>query len=112
MSLLELPRPGVNTFIDFSPGKSSGGGADGITSWWWMPSWSVWNDADMEKIVSPCWIALTRRVQNEPPSRSRSMMKTVGAVASPGRMKYPCSECTRKCGSTVRTADTSDWPAT
>ena len=27
-----------NTFIDLSPGRSSGGGAEGITSWWWMPS--------------------------------------------------------------------------
>ena len=52
-----------------------------------MPLWSVWNDADIEKMVSPCWIALTRRVTNEPPSRSRSTMKTVGALASPGRRK-------------------------
>jgi hypothetical protein len=69
------------------PGRSSGGGADGMVSWWWMPLWSVWKDADIEKIVSPCWIALTRRVAKEPPSRSRSTMNTVGALASPGRRK-------------------------
>ncbi len=77
-----------------------------------MPLWSVWNDADIEKIVSPCWIAVTRRVQNEPPSRIRSTMYTDGDRASPARRKYPCSECTWYFGSTVRTADTSDWPAT
>ena len=65
-----------------------------MASWCSMPLWSVWNDADIEKIVSPCWMALTRRVQNDPPSRRRSTRYTVGALASPGRRKYPCSECT------------------
>ena len=41
----------------------------------------------MEKMVSPCWIAFTRRVANDPPSRRRSTIKTVGALASPGRRK-------------------------
>ena len=56
-----------------------------MASWCSMPLWSVWNDADIEKIVSPCWTALTRRVANEPPSRSRSTRYTVGArgVAGP-----------------------------
>ena len=77
--VVEHPAP------DLKPGRSSGGGAAGIASWCSMPLWSVWNDADIEKIVSPCWIALTRRVQNDPPSRSRSTMYTVGrpGVAGP-----------------------------
>ncbi len=66
----------------------------------------------MLKMISPCWMAFTRLVANEPPSRERSTMNTVRSWASPGRRKYPCSECTWYCGSTVRTADTSDWPAT
>ena len=41
-------------------GRSSGGAANGMASWCSIPLWSVWNDADIEKMVSPCWIALTR----------------------------------------------------
>ena len=41
----------------------------------------------MLKMISPCWIALTRLVANDPPSRVRSTMKTVRSLASPGRRK-------------------------
>ena len=97
-----------NAPADRKPFDRSGGGGTGMASWCSMPDWSVWNDADIEKMFSPCWMALTRRVQNDPPSRMRSTMYTVGARASPGRRKYPCSECTWYFGSTVRTADTND----
>jgi hypothetical protein len=36
------------------------------------PDPSTWNDADMEKIAWPCWIATTRRVVKLLPSRMRS----------------------------------------
>lgn len=50
--------------------------------------WSMrWNDAAMLNMVSPCWTALTRLVQNDPPSRMRSTRKTVRSLASPGRRK-------------------------
>src|SRR5579859_3133956 len=77
-----------------------------------MPGWSSWNDAESEKIASPCWIATTRRVLNERPSRMRSTSYTIGTDGSPGRMKYECSECTGRSGSTVRPAATKAWPAT
>src|SRR4051794_26666332 len=81
-------------------------------AWWSMPSCSSWNDADSEKIVSPCWTAITRRVENERPSRTRSTRYTIGTLGSPARTKYECSEWTRRSGSTVRPAATSAWPAT
>ena len=31
-----------------------------------------WNDADSAKIASPCWMATTRRVVKDRPSRTRS----------------------------------------
>ena len=33
-------------------------------------------------------------------------------LGSPGRMKYACSECTRRSAGTVRPAATRAWPAT
>ncbi|SKY53804.1 Uncharacterised protein [Mycobacteroides abscessus subsp. abscessus] len=66
----------------------------------------------MLKMACPSWIAVTRRVTNDLPSRTRSTRNTVGSLGFPGRRKYPCNECTRYSGSTVRTADTSDCPAT
>jgi hypothetical protein len=38
------------------------------------PSCASWNEADNEKIGSPFWIASTRRVVNERPSRTRSVV--------------------------------------
>jgi hypothetical protein len=34
----------------------------------------MWNDADMVKMVLPCWMAVTRRVVNDLPSRTRSTL--------------------------------------
>src|SRR5689334_21906430 len=60
----------------------------------------------------PCCTATTRRVVNERPSRMRSTSYTIGTRGSPGRMKYECSECTRRSTGTVRPAATRAWPAT
>ena len=49
--------------------RHAGGGGLGVLA---APSCGSWNDADREKIGSPCWIASTRRVVNERPSRTRS----------------------------------------
>ena len=86
---------------------SSGPTTRGIESWCSMPSWSTrWKEADMEKIGSPSWMAVTRRVAKLRPSRRRSTWKTVGTSGMPGRMKYPCREWTCLSESTVRTAAT------
>ena len=85
----------------------------GIASWCSIPLWSVWNDADIEKMVCPCWMALTRRVQNDPPSRMRStrIHRRRPRIARP--QEVPVQRVHLEAlGSTVRTADTSDWPAT
>ena len=47
----------------------------------------AWNDALIDRIGLPCWIACTRRVENDRPSRIRSTLKVIGWVSSPGRMK-------------------------
>ena len=60
----------------------------------------------------PRWIAVTRRVVNDRPSRIRSTSYTIGMLGSPGRMKYACSECTLRSAGTVRPAAISAWPAT
>ncbi len=43
-----------------------------------QPSRATWKDAATLKITSPCWIATTRRAENERPSRSRWTRNTVG----------------------------------
>ncbi len=53
-------------------GNDSGSGTSGIGSWWSGPLSSTWNDADRLKMARPCWMATTRRVVNERPSRMRS----------------------------------------
>src|SRR6478735_3485221 len=58
----------------------------------------------MVKIGLPCWIATTRRVVNDTPSRTRSTWYTIGCRGLPGRRKYACSECTRRSLGTVRPA--------
>ena len=65
----------------------SGGGTSGIGSACSGPGSAWWNDADRVKMVWPCWIADTRRVVNDRPSRVRSTVYTSGTVVSPGRMK-------------------------
>jgi hypothetical protein len=40
--------------------------------WWSMPISSSWNEQAMVKMAWPCWIALTRLVVNDFPSRIRS----------------------------------------
>ena len=50
----------------------AGGTSAGIGSWWSKPSSWTWNDADRLKIGRPCWMATTRRVVNDRPSRMRS----------------------------------------
>ena len=55
-------------------GISSGSTTRGIWSWCSIPSWSRrWNEADIVKIGSPSWMAVTRRVAKLRPSRSRSI---------------------------------------
>ena len=54
---------------------------------WTGPGSGWWKDADKVKIVLPCWIADTRRVVNDRPSRTRSTVYTIGTAGSPGRMK-------------------------
>src|ERR1035438_2898329 len=63
-------------------------------------------------MVLPRWIADTRRVLNDRPSRTRSTVYTIGTCGSPGLMKYACRECTGRSAGTVRPAATSAWPAT
>ena len=58
------PRSGS----DSGSGTSVGGGS--LCS---RPSWCSWNDADSAKIASPRWMASTRRVVKERPSRTRSV---------------------------------------
>ena len=53
-------------------GRPSGSGASGIGTWCSRPVSGRWNDADSVKMAWPCWIAVTRRVLNERPSRVRS----------------------------------------
>jgi hypothetical protein len=54
-------------------GSDSGSGRSaGIGSWWSNPASTTWNDADRLKMGRPCWMATTRRVTNDLPSRMRS----------------------------------------
>jgi hypothetical protein len=53
----------------------------------------------------------------DPPGAERAVAQPLdeenrARLGIPGPDEVPVSECTRKFGSTVRTADTSDWPAT
>ena len=53
-------------------GSDSGSGTSGIGTWWVGPGSSIWNDAARLKIAFPCWMATTRLVVNDRPSRMRS----------------------------------------
>jgi hypothetical protein len=53
----------------FSPGKLSGSGTSGIATWWSKLDSSRWNEAAMVRMVSPCWMAMTRLVVKLAPSR-------------------------------------------
>ena len=46
-------------------------------------------------MARPCWMATTRLVVNDRPSRMRSTSYRIGAPGSPGRRKYECREWTR-----------------
>jgi len=48
------------------------GGTSGQASEWLGPGSARWNDAESVKMVRPCWMADTRRVVNDRPSRTRS----------------------------------------
>ena len=52
-----------------------------------MPSAASWKEAIIDRIVLPYWIACTRLVEKELPSRIRSTAKRMGWFASPGRTK-------------------------
>ena len=52
----------------------SGGGAAGIGRAYSRPGSARWNEAESVKIGLPCWIAVTRRVVNDRPSRTRSTL--------------------------------------
>src|SRR6185369_9713261 len=58
----------------------------------------------MLKMALPFWIATTRRVVNELPSRMRSTSYTIGRLTSPGRKKYACNEWIARSVGTVCTA--------
>ena len=47
----------------------------------------VWNDAIIDRIGLPYWMAWTRRAENERPSRIRSTANRIGWLSSPGRRK-------------------------
>ncbi|SLH92121.1 Uncharacterised protein [Mycobacteroides abscessus subsp. abscessus] len=68
-------------------GRSSGAATSGISSWWAGPVSPMWNEADMVKMAAPSCTPVTRRVQNERPSRMRSTRYTVGCCGLPGRRK-------------------------
>ena len=71
----------------------SGSGAGGIGSSWSSPLAAAWKEAIIDSSTWPCCIAWTRRVENDPPSRTCSTAKRIGRVSSPGRTKYACREC-------------------
>ena len=54
--------------------SDSGGGTCGIAAACTGPGSSWWKEADNVKIGLPCWIADTRRVVKDLPSRTRSTM--------------------------------------
>ena len=68
-------------------GRSSGAGTSGIGAAWSKPSSGAWKLAAMLKITLPCWMATTRRVVKEPPSRRRSTSYSTGTRGSPARRK-------------------------
>ncbi len=65
----------------------SGGGTSGMVIWWSRPASSPWKEQAMLKMASPCWMAITRRVVKDFPSRIRSTSYRMGIVGSPGRRK-------------------------
>ena len=52
------------------------------------PASLTWNDASSVKIGPPDWLAVTRRVVKERPSRVRSTLSWSGSPGRPGLMKY------------------------
>src|SRR6266850_352781 len=52
--------------------SDSGGGTDGGGAWCSSPGSGTWNDAIMERIGCPCWMACTRRRSEEHTSELQS----------------------------------------
>ena len=88
-ALGDVPRAGVVDPAKTSEasGRTAGSGTAGISSWWSSPPSGSWKEQLIDRIGLPCWIAWTRRVENDRPSRIRSTLKVIGWVSSPGRMK-------------------------
>jgi hypothetical protein len=61
-------------FSSCSLGSSSGAGTSGIRLWWLKPGSDLWKEALITNIGRPCWMAVTRRVEKLPPSRTRSTL--------------------------------------
>ena len=55
-----------------SGSRSSGGATSGMGNWCSRPRSRSWKEIDMVKMARPCWMATTRRVVKERPSRIRS----------------------------------------
>ena len=53
-------------------GSDSGGGTCGIWSWCSNPGSATWNEASIDKMGWPCWMACTRLAVKLRPSRIRS----------------------------------------
>ena len=58
-----------------------------MDSWWSSPPAGSWNEAIIERIGWPYWMAWTRRVEKERPSRISSTANRMGWLSSPGRTK-------------------------
>ena len=51
------------------------------------PPAAVWNEVIIDSRVVSSWMACTRRVENDPPSRIGSTENRIGRFESPGRTK-------------------------
>jgi hypothetical protein len=77
-----------NRSPQLSSASSSGGAVGGISAVWISgPPSSTWYEAVISRITPVDWRAVTRRVRNERPLRTRSTSKRIGSVWSPERMK-------------------------
>lgn len=65
----------------------SGGTGGGLTCCQSSPGSGSWKEAISSKIGFPSWLAVTRRVENDRPSRVRSTSRRTGSAGWPGLMK-------------------------
>ena len=72
----------------------------------------LWNEASSEKIAWPCWMAVTRRVVKEPPSRMPLDLVDDRHVGVARPHEIAVQRMDMAVGSTVRCAATSAWPMT